>query len=76
MPNEQLIESLVRILLLESEHNAVLVALIFVELTKDITYEQSVELTNSNFLRHLLNVISSNEFDAAVGTFQRGLQIV
>ena len=46
------------------------------EFTKDVTYEESVELTNSNFLRHLLNAISSNEFDASVRTFQRGLQIV
>lgn len=50
-----------------------LAVLIFIEFTKDITYEQSVELTNSNFLRHLLNAISSNEFDASVGTLKRGL---
>lgn len=71
-----MIEALVNVLLSESEYAAVLVALIFVEFTKDVTYEESVELTNSNFLRHLLNAISSNEFDASVRTFQRGLQIV
>ena len=74
--NEQLIEYLANVLLAENEHNAILAVLIFVEFTKDITYEQSIELTNCNFLRHLLNAISSNEFDASVGAFKKGLQIV